>query len=125
MRNLKISQQATGSSASKERMQALVDKYNNFIPKTGPNSIREKNLNQAYNQVRDARLLDSGFNAHRKVRNKVKEKTSNQSSKVVGPISTKNKVDALKNLKKAKQIMKPAAYPFRDRAIDKALKGKK
>ena len=125
MRNLKISQQATGSSASKKRMQALVDKYSSFVPKTGSNSPREKNLNQAYNQARDARLLDSGFNAHRKVRNKVKEKTSDQSSKVVGPVSTKNKVDALKNLKKAKEIMKPVAYPFRDRAIDKALKGKK
>jgi len=125
MRNLKISQQATGSSASKKRMQALVDKYNNFIPQTGPDSPREKNLNQAYNQARDARLLDSGFNAHRKVRNKVDEKISDQNSKVVGPVSTKNKVDAFKSIQKAKEIMKPVAYPFRDRAIDKALKGKK
>ena len=54
-----------------------VKEFSNFVPKTGSNSPREKNLNQAYNQARDARLLDSGFNAHRKVRNKVKEKTSN------------------------------------------------
>jgi len=49
------SQKGTGSSASKKRMQGLVDKYSNFIPKTEPGSPRMKNLEKSHKQLQEAK----------------------------------------------------------------------